>query len=708
MPKKMTQEQTIEVFQKKFGKDRYDYSQVHYVNNTTKVAVICHKKGIDGKEHGVFWVTPKNHKKGRGCPKCAKNHPMDTEEFILKAKKAHPNDDYDYSLTHYTREHNNVKIICHRKDENGVEHGVFEQDPNAHLKGAGCPKCGLKKNHTEQANRLRHENGVKTNIERYGVINPMQLDKYKKKVQESIVPALLPNETMMHALNRIYDKDFFTDEQLNAIAKKWSVLKDQRIDVFKSMIGQYLKYGVFHFTQTEDYIRKSIATNQERYGANNFMQSQAAEAIKPALVAKIDASKRAHHTYNTSKIEDQIYKFLCKHFGKDDVVRQYRNEEVYPFACDFYIKSRDLYIEVNGTWTHNDCWYDPQNSAHVAEAKAYLNKGTSYYQRTYDTWTKKDPEKREYARKNNLNYIVFWDSSVPYDYMFWASLGYPNGHDWDHEYSWFPKMQDFPAYQKPSMLSSAQAFELTAKFYQLDVFYQKEIEMWNTDTLIDKDLFVNRYKYLHKLPNELTQARLLTAFKVSGKYHGYSSFDVTAMNEVIDKYHITSVIDPCAGWGERMLDCYEKGIKYYGYDVNGSLEKGYEQIKEDYGMTQQHFHVANSQKVRFPKNKDAVITCPPYFDTEKYSEDGAENLPYLGFLRWWQALGKKAHNAGTKYFCFQINQKYKDDMLQKIEECGYTLVDKINLRHKISHLNRIHGNIKKHEYETMLVLQRID
>ena len=41
----------------------YDYSTVNYINNRTKVKIICIK-------HGDFLQTPKDHLKGSGCPKC--------------------------------------------------------------------------------------------------------------------------------------------------------------------------------------------------------------------------------------------------------------------------------------------------------------------------------------------------------------------------------------------------------------------------------------------------------------------------------------------------------------------------------------------------------------------------------------------------------------------------------------------------------------
>lgn len=63
-----------------------------------------------------------------------------TEQFINEANLKH-NNEYDYSETVYTGSKNKVKIICHKKFDNGEEHGIFEQEANSHLKGCGCPYC---------------------------------------------------------------------------------------------------------------------------------------------------------------------------------------------------------------------------------------------------------------------------------------------------------------------------------------------------------------------------------------------------------------------------------------------------------------------------------------------------------------------------------------------------------------------------------------
>jgi hypothetical protein len=60
--------------------------------------------------------------------------------FITKSSSLH-NGKYDYSKVKYVGSKTNVCIICHEKDENGVEHGEFWQTPNSHLRGRGCPTC---------------------------------------------------------------------------------------------------------------------------------------------------------------------------------------------------------------------------------------------------------------------------------------------------------------------------------------------------------------------------------------------------------------------------------------------------------------------------------------------------------------------------------------------------------------------------------------
>ena len=106
---------------------KYDYSKVEYVNNRTKICIVC-------PEHGEFWQTPDKHiLRKHGCPICGGSAKRTTESFINDAKKVH-GDKYDYSKSEYNGTHTPLIIIC-------PIHGEFYQAPNDHLRGQGCPHC---------------------------------------------------------------------------------------------------------------------------------------------------------------------------------------------------------------------------------------------------------------------------------------------------------------------------------------------------------------------------------------------------------------------------------------------------------------------------------------------------------------------------------------------------------------------------------------
>ena len=149
---------TTEIFIEKARKihgDKYDYSKVNYINNRTKVCIVCPK-------HGEFWQTPSSHLAGNGCSKAKSN----TEEFIKKAQVIHGNN-YDYSETVYVAAAKKVKIIC-------PLHGEFYVTGNNHLRGKGCPKCawsGVKLTTEEFINKAKLIHGSKYNYDKVEYVN---------------------------------------------------------------------------------------------------------------------------------------------------------------------------------------------------------------------------------------------------------------------------------------------------------------------------------------------------------------------------------------------------------------------------------------------------------------------------------------------------------------------------------------------------------
>ena len=125
----------------------YDYSETIYTNKTNNVIVKCPK-------HNCIWEPmAQNLERGQAmCPECKKEKyqqlfAISNDEFIEKAKQIHQNK-YDYSKCQYINMRTKIIIIC-------PIHGEFEQDPNNHLKGCGCPKCKRSKGEEQVSSFLK-------------------------------------------------------------------------------------------------------------------------------------------------------------------------------------------------------------------------------------------------------------------------------------------------------------------------------------------------------------------------------------------------------------------------------------------------------------------------------------------------------------------------------------------------------------------------
>lgn len=112
----------------------YDFSESNYVDYDTPIKVTCPK-------HGVFYNTPRHFFKGTICHKCGidkkiKRFSSNSEEFIEKAKRIHP--EYDYSEVDYKNAKSHITITC-------PKHGPFITTPDMFLRGCGCPRCSESK-----------------------------------------------------------------------------------------------------------------------------------------------------------------------------------------------------------------------------------------------------------------------------------------------------------------------------------------------------------------------------------------------------------------------------------------------------------------------------------------------------------------------------------------------------------------------------------
>lgn len=129
----------------------------------------------------------------------------------------------------------------------------------------------------------------------------------------------------------------------------------------------------------------------------------------PASILKSRETKLRNNSYIKSKSEDALYNSLLIFFDKDDIVRGYVDSIRYPFNCDFYIKSKDLFIEYQGHQTHGREPYDPTRTEHQEYLHDMLNRGVDM-----TTWTTRDVKKLNWAKKSKIKLLLIYPKNDSY------------------------------------------------------------------------------------------------------------------------------------------------------------------------------------------------------------------------------------------------------------------------------------------------------
>ena len=217
--------------------------------------------------------------------------------------------------------------------------------------------------------------------EKYGVENPFASDKIKEKI--------------VNTWKTNYNVD-------NPKKSKYIIEKIKKTNLEK--------YGNTMYLQSDEGLKKSKYVLKQRYGNEIFAHTETYKnKIKDIQQKRINSLKR-NKSFNTSKIEQQFKEYLEQNYP-NDFEYQYKSE-LYPFNCDFYIKSLDLYIEIQGNWTHGGHPFDENNKDDLKRLEYMKSKNSGYYQNAINVWILSDVKKRNIAKENNLNYLEIFSINI--------------------------------------------------------------------------------------------------------------------------------------------------------------------------------------------------------------------------------------------------------------------------------------------------------
>lgn len=194
--------------------------------------------------------------------------------------------------------------------------------------------------------------------------------------------------------------------------QKWGYKSTaQHPDIRKKQQDTLEKHFGVRETFKSDIVRKKVAeTHLKKYGATNYTQTQKYQEIVQEVQKKRQQTLKDHGTFSTSEPEEQVYDLLINKFGKQDIIRQYKNKD-YPYNCDFYVVSFNLYIECHFNWTHGFEPFDMNNQRHLQKKQELeqLAQKSKYYSKTLYVWTDLDVRKLKCFKDKKLSYKIFYN-----------------------------------------------------------------------------------------------------------------------------------------------------------------------------------------------------------------------------------------------------------------------------------------------------------
>lgn len=242
--------------------------------------------------------------------------------------------------------------------------------------------CSDECNKSVEAQKLQLEKRENRYREMYGddIRNPQQVPEIKEKMLQTVE-------------NRYGDRCMFRTQHY----------KDKTYETNME------RYGVPNSMQSEEVQAKCRKTHMERYGVEYtfFIPYVIERTFSEEAKEKIRQTKRKNGTFNTSIIQKNFSEYIKTTYG-DDVVEEYSSDNRYPYACDFYIKSMDLFIEIQGAPGHGDHPYDEDSDEDNSIVEKWESKDfekTPLYKSMIDVWTQSDVAKRYRAKEKGLNYI---------------------------------------------------------------------------------------------------------------------------------------------------------------------------------------------------------------------------------------------------------------------------------------------------------------
>ena len=215
--------------------------------------------------------------------------------------------------------------------------------------------------------------------------------------------------------------------------------------------------------------------------------------------------------------------------------------------------------------------------------------------------------------------------------------------------------------------------------------------------------------------NIMHENRLRQSIKIYTGTQSVSNFRPTAAKLIYEKFGGDTIWDMSCGWGGRLIGFLASSRKkYIGTEPSSLTFEGLQKIKKDFFYLEKSVELHKLGSEEFIPDKDSLDLCftsPPYFDTEKYSDEDTQSFIKFptkeewvnGFLRKTIENCHRGLKSG-KYMLINIanTPKYKfiEEETQRIaKELGFVQNDTLQLT-----LSSVMG--KGYKYEPIFIFKK--
>ena len=232
-------------------------------------------------------------------------------------------------------------------------------------------------------------------------------------------------------------------------------------------------------------------------------------------------------------------------------------------------------------------------------------------------------------------------------------------------------------------------------FYEVKNYKGKSVKNIFTQAVLEKALLTNIL--MHSTPYKSEIRRMIT---MTGGLGSVTKYRTVTAKALVQFFGARRILDPCTGWGGRMLGCLAAADDsyYVGCEPDKNTYQGLVNILEDTciplaarsraRILQKAAEVAFYEDINSLALFDMVLTSPPYFNLEQYTDPSQQSIStYTKWEDWIEKWLKPVILSSLSMLkpggvsCWSVKNFKSDkhyalaDMTTKIHaDAGWTLV----------------------------------